>query len=138
MKCLRYLLERHRAYSLDATGNFIDQKDGFIDNDLHQNVYHYVAIRDQKAGHDAANILKEYPSILTCINVNEPDINGLTPLLTAMKRNNVTVAQLLVQSGARFDEIINGQYPIHIAVTNGQVEVLEEMIKATGKPANKT
>ena len=139
MKCLKYLLERHREYEpVLKERKGIDQADGFIDNDLHKNAYHYVAMRDRKVGHEAADILKEFPSILKCI-VNKPDKNGITPLLTAVKRNNETAAKLLVQIiGPDFNKICNGQSPIHIAVTDDQVGVLEEMIKVTGKTANRT
>ena len=86
-----------------------------------------------EAAYEAVGILEEYPSLLTCI-LNKPDENGIPPLFTALKNDNATVAISLVRCGASFDQNIEAlkTSPIKTAVTNGQVEVLEEMIKATG------
>ena len=116
----------HQRSLLDRS--FIDQ---FFRE--YKNVYHIVAMLEREAGYEVLGILEEYTSLLTFI-LDSPDFNGIPPLFTALKNNNATVAISLVRSGACFDKNIGAleTSSIKTAVTDGQVEVLAEMIEITG------
>ena len=88
----------------------------------------------QQKSTEVVDILEGHAESLKDI-IDKPDSNNLTPLLTAVKNNNTKVAKLLVQRDACFHQNFGigekgqGESAINIAITSGQCDVLEEMVK---------
>ena len=127
-ECLEYFLtlnEKHGGMKLDVT-------DGFVQSRTGQNAFHLMAMQQKST--EVVDILEGHAESLKDI-IDKPDSNNLTPLLTAVKNNNTKVAKLLVQRDACFHQNFGigkkgqGESAINIAITSGQCDVLEEMIK---------
>jgi ankyrin repeat protein len=56
--------------------------------------------------------------------VNEPCVDGPTPLFIAIKQRHLDIVQLLLEHGAAVDQAWGkGFQPLHAAVEGGNVEV---------------
>ena len=80
----------------------------------------------------AMKIIEKYPHFMN-YHVDATDEHGSTPLLVAVKRNNVDVAKHLLDYEVNRTDITktnkSNESPIYLAVLNGRFEILKEMLK---------
>ena len=79
-------------------------------------------------------LVANYPNFMTEF-VNKPDSEGSTPLVIAIKANNVEIALYLLDSGNE-DVIIQKnsrkESPIYLAALNGQTDIIKEILNRCG------
>ena len=144
LKCLKELLTiyeklRESDYSYDGIGPIeIDKPlryrkfghNWFNDEDPKESSLHVVASRCSAIR--AMQIIEKYPNFMH-YHVDATDEHGSTPLLIAVKRNNVDVAKRLLNYEVKRANITktnkSNESPIYLAALNGRVEILKEMLK---------
>ncbi|KAI6218015.1 hypothetical protein M3Y99_01735400 [Aphelenchoides fujianensis] len=73
------------------------------------------------------SLLEADPSL-----IDAQDSNGFTPLFVAVTANNVEVVRLLIERGTQLDQVDFDKHTVvHWAVVCGQLESLEELLKAS-------
>ena len=91
---------------------------------------HLIASRCSALG--AMKVVEKYACFMQSL-VDEPDSVGSSPLLIAVKRNNIEVAKCLMNNSTRKPEIdkrnSKNESPIYLAALNGQTVIMKEMLK---------
>ena len=99
---------------------------------IHRNLIFTVLVinQDQKAAENLEEILecvKGDPKALEAI-ICRP-LEGETALIYCIKQNMVKCVNLLLASGAKIEANCDGEFPLDIAVKNGDVEIVELLLE---------
>ena len=90
-----------------------------------------ISIQNDKNPEIIADILKNYPE-----SINERDETGRTPLMYAVKRENIKIIELLLKAGAEIEGSDNNKdTPLVFAVSNRNKEIIQMLLKAGANPS---
>ena len=147
LKCLGHLLETYENLSKLQSKSMKETKLPELDIGMRRRRFglnwptddipegspiHLMATRRSSLG--TMQLVANYPNFMTEF-VNKPDSEGSTPLVIAIKANNVEIALYLLDSGNE-DVIIQKnsrkESPIYLAALNGQTDIIKEILNRCG------
>lgn len=84
---------------------------------------------------DSGDVTRVLELIEQDVDLDQPMVFGLTPLMRAANRNHVEIAEILIEGGADLHATgMAGLTPVHVAAGADSVETLEVLLEAGADP----